>query len=97
MKHKSKVDKSFCEPIQLLEQLQKYSEVQLKKLPWEDKEQLLWEIELYLAQGITPLQKFYDRLKEYFAVPSRDLLAYDKNYFYKQMAIVRKCQKQEIK
>ena len=46
---------------------------------------------------MTPLQKYYDQLKQYFSVPSKNLLKFDQNCFYKQIESVRKAQKQEIK
>ena len=89
--------KNLSDPLKLLEKLEGYSNDQFDKMNLEDKESLLREIELYLSQGITPLQKYYDQLKEYFSVPSKTLLKFDQNYFYKQVDKVRKAQKEEIK
>ena len=93
----SKFDSSLKDPIVLLEKLENYSNENLDKLSLDDKEKMLREIEYYLDQGITPLQRYYDKLVKYFSVPSKALLNYDKQSFYKQIDTVRRCQKQEIK
>lgn len=74
----------------LLEKLENYSNENLDKLSWDDKEKMLREIEYYLDQGITPLQRYYDKLVKYFSVPSKSLLNYDKKAFYKQLDAVRR-------
>ena len=52
------------DPIRLLNRLESYSKQQLVTLPVDDKEVLLSQIESYLLEGITPLEKYYDEIKK---------------------------------
>lgn len=51
------------DPIKLLERLEEYSNQKLINMSMSDKEALINQIEEFLRQGITPLQKYYDELK----------------------------------
>jgi len=67
-----------------------------KNLTPEDKNQLMNQIEKFLNEGVTPLQKYYDELKSQFNVPSKNLLNFEKQQFQKQISMVRKAQKKEL-
>ena len=83
------------DPLTLLHKLEEYSAEQLSKLTSEDREGLLKEIEGFLTQGFTPLEKFYNEIKDHFSIPSAQLLEYDKKHFTKQLEKVRQAHKQE--
>lgn len=83
-------------PMVLLEKLEVYSKNLYRNLNTEDKTELMRQIERFLDEGVTPLQKYYDELKAQFAVPSRDLLNFEKKQFQKQISMIRKAQKKEV-
>lgn len=62
----------------LLDKLEKFSKDQINKLDPEDQEKMLRTLESTLRQGITPIERYYDDLKDHFKIPSKFLLNYDK-------------------
>ncbi|CAI2385850.1 unnamed protein product [Moneuplotes crassus] len=79
----------LLEPIRLIEKLESYSRDQLSKLSYHDKHKLLQEVNFYLKNGVTPVEKYYEELKSVFKIPSKSLINYDKIHFYKQLKAVR--------
>ena len=90
------MDKFNINPLKLIHKLEEYSKDQLRKLSLENKEILLKEIEVYLKKGITPLEKYYNELKAHFSLPSKNLMNFDRNHFYKQLKAVRISNQQNI-
>ena len=84
------------DPMMLLEKLQSYSKNLYRNLSTEDKNDLMRQIEKFLDEGVSPLQKYYDELKGQFNVPSRNLINFEKKEFHKQLAMIRKAQKKEL-
>jgi len=84
------------DPMVLLDKLQGYSKNLYRNLNAEDKSELLSQIEKFLDEGVSPLQKYYDELKSQFNVPSKNLLNHEKKEFHKQVSMIRKAQKKEI-
>lgn len=83
-------------PMVLLEKLEVYSKNLYRNLSTDDKNELMRQIENFLDEGVTPLQKYYDELKSQFTVPSKDLLKFEKKEFQKQLSMIRKAQKKEM-
>ena len=84
------------DPMMLLEKLKSYSKNMYKNLSPDDKSQLLSQIERFLDEGVTPLQKYYDELKSEFNVPSTNLLNFEREQFRKQIGMIRRAQKKEL-
>lgn len=84
------------DPMMLLEKLQLYSKNLYRNLSTEDKNDLMRQIEKFLDEGVTPLQKYYDELKSQFKVPSKNLIDFERKEFRKQISMVRKAQKKEL-
>lgn len=73
-REKRKVQRSIDllhDPMMLLEKMQGYSKNLYKNLTPDDKNQLMRQIEKFLDEGVTPLQKYYDELRSQFSVPSK--------------------------
>lgn len=98
-REKRKVQRSIDllhDPMILLEKLQGYSKNLYKNLTPDDKNQLLRQIEKFLDEGVTPLQKYYDELRTQFSVPSKNLINFEKKEFRKQLEMIRRAQKKEL-
>ena len=80
----------------LLEKLKSYSNNMYKNLTPDDKTLLMTQIEKFLEERVTPLQKYYDELKSQFTLPSKNLLNYEKKEFMKQVQMIRKAHQKEI-
>ena len=94
---KNQQSESASDPVKLINKLENFSQEQLKNLPIENKEALLRQVESYLEQGLTPMQKYYDQLVKQFTLPAKNILKYDQKFFYQQIDVIRKAQGQEIK
>lgn len=88
-----KIDKK--DPLKLLSKLENYSKDNLNKMFISDKEELINEIEGFLNQGLTPLERYYKDLKKHFTLPSANLIQTDKMFFFKQLDKIRGAQQQE--
>ncbi|CAI2386912.1 unnamed protein product [Moneuplotes crassus] len=84
------------DPMMLLEKLKSYSKNMYKNLSPDDKTQLMNQIERFLDDGVTPLQKYYDEMKTQFNMPSKNLLGYEKKEFRKQVQMIRRAHEKEI-
>ena len=81
------------DPMMLLEKLEVYSNNLYRNLTTNDKNQLVSQIEHFLDEGVTPLRKYYDELKQKFSVPSKSLMDFEKKEFQRQIGLIRKAQK----
>ncbi|CAI2386852.1 unnamed protein product [Moneuplotes crassus] len=84
------------DPMMLIEKLKSYSKNMYKNLSPDDKTQLMNQIERFLDEGVTPLQKYYDELKGEFNMPSKNLLNYERKEFQKQVQMIRRAHEKEI-
>jgi hypothetical protein len=83
------------DPIKLLNRLEQYSKEELINMSWNDKEEMINQIEHFTKQGVTPLQKFYTELNKHSSLPSTQLIKYDKDFFMTHVQKIRLAQKQE--
>ena len=84
------------DPMLLLDKLETYSKNLYRNLSSDDKKELMRQIEYFLDEGVTPLKKYYDELKQHFSMPSQNLLEFERNQFKKQISMIRKAQGKEI-
>jgi hypothetical protein len=54
------------------------------------------QMEKFLDEGVTPLQKYYDEMKSQFRLPSKNLMDFERKEFRKQLTVIRKAQKKEL-
>jgi len=85
------------DPMNLLAKLETYSKNLYRNLSTDDKQELIRQIETFLDEGVTPLRKYYDELKQQFSLPSKNLLDFERKEFRKQLGVIRKAQKREVK